>query len=86
MKKKWLPILIMTTFSLTACNESKQHQTPSDSTTAYKNLSTANPADIKADLDALDQISNKRSQAILNAQDAIRTAIRNKEVIPSLPC
>ncbi|MNY88810.1 hypothetical protein D3C78_50810 [compost metagenome] len=86
MNKKWLPILIMTTFSLTACNESKQHQTPSDSTTAYKNLSTANPADIKADLDALDQISNKSSQAILNAQDAIRTTIRNKEVdtIPAL--
>lgn len=86
MKKKWLPILIMTTFSLTACNESKQHQTPSDSTTAYKNLSTANPTDIKADLDALDQISNKSSQAILNAQDAIRTTIRNKEVdtIPAL--
>ncbi len=86
MNKKWLPILIMTTFSLTACNESKQHQTPSDSTTAYKNLSTANPADIKADLDALDQISNKNSQAILNAQDALKAARQNKEVdtIPAL--
>ena len=86
MNKKWLPILIMTTFSLTACNESKQHQTPSDSTTAYKNLSTANPADIKADLDALDQISNKNSQAILNTQDALNAARQNKEVdtIPAL--
>nr|WP_227557074.1 hypothetical protein [Acinetobacter johnsonii] len=76
----------MTTFSLTACNESKQHQTPSDSTTAYKNLSTANPADIKADLDALDQISNKNSQAILNTQDALNAARQNKEVdtIPAL--
>nr|WP_017397122.1 hypothetical protein [Acinetobacter johnsonii] len=76
----------MTTFSLTACNESKQHQTPSDSTTAYKNLSTANPADIKADLDALDQISNKNSQAILNVQDALKAARQNKEVdtIPAL--
>ncbi|WQE00954.1 hypothetical protein U0040_13895 [Acinetobacter johnsonii] len=76
----------MTTFSLTACNESKQHQTPSDSTTAYKNLSTANPTDIKADLDALDQISNKNSQAILNAQDALKAARQNKEVdtIPAL--
>ena len=86
MNKKWLPILIMTTFSLTACNESKQHQTPSDSTTAYKNLSTANLADIKADLDALDQISNKNSQAILNTQDALNAARQNKEVdtIPAL--
>ena len=86
MNKKWLPILIVTTFSLTACNESKQHQTPSDSTTAYKNLSTANPADIKADLDALDQISNKNSQAILNTQDALNAARQNKEVdtIPAL--
>ncbi|MFN4092941.1 MAG: hypothetical protein ACK4FO_00475 [Acinetobacter johnsonii] len=86
MNKKLLPILIVTTFSLTACNESKQHQTPSDSTTAYKNLSTANPADIKADLDALDQISNKNSQAILNAQDALKAARQNKEVdtIPAL--
>ena len=86
MNKKWLPILIMTTFSLTACNESKQHQTPSDSTTAYKNLSTANPTDIKADLDALDQISNKNSQAILNTQDALNAARQNKEVdtIPAL--
>ena len=76
----------MTTFSLTACNESKQHQTPSDSTTAYKNLSIANLADIKADLDALDQISNKNSQAILNAQDALKAARQNKEVdtIPAL--
>ena len=86
MNKKWLPILIMTTFSLTACNESKQHQTPSDSTTAYKNLSIANLADIKADLDTLDQISNKNSQAILNAQDALKAARQNKEVdtIPAL--
>lgn len=86
MNKTWLPILIVTTFLLTACNESKQHQTPSDSTTAYKNLSTANPADIKADLDALDQISNKNSQAILNAQDALKAARQNKEVdtIPAL--
>ena len=93
MNKKLLPILIVTTFSLTACNESKQHQTPSDSTTAYKNLSTAyknlstaNPADIKADLDALDQISNKNSQAILNVQDALKAARQNKEVdtIPAL--
>ncbi|QQV11024.1 hypothetical protein [Acinetobacter johnsonii] len=86
MNKKLLPILIVTTFSLTACNESKQHQTPSDSTTAYKNLSTANPADIKADLDALDQISNKNSQAILNTQDALNAARQNKEVdtIPAL--
>lgn len=86
MNKTWLPILIMTTFSLTACNESKQPQTPSDSTTAYKNLSTANPADIKADLDALDEVSNQNSQAILNAQKAIRTAIQNKEVdaLPAL--
>ncbi|MFW1743009.1 hypothetical protein [Acinetobacter johnsonii] len=86
MNKKWLPILIVTTFSLTACNESKQHQTPSDSTTAYKNLSTANPTDIKADLDALDQISNKNSQAILNTQDALNAARQNKEVdtIPAL--
>ncbi|MDH1517851.1 hypothetical protein N5I08_02180 [Acinetobacter johnsonii] len=76
----------MTTFSLTACNESKKHQTPSDSITAYKNLSTANPADIKADLDALDQISNKNFQAILNAQDALKAARQNKEVdtIPAL--
>ena len=59
MNKKLLPILIVTTFSLTACNESKQHQTPPDSTTTYTNLSIANLADIKADLDALDQISNK---------------------------
>lgn len=86
MNKKWLPILIVTTFSLTACNESKQHQTPSDSTTAYKNLSIANLADIKADLDTLDQISNKNSQAILNAQDALKAARQNKEVdtIPAL--
>ena len=86
MNKKLLPILIVTIFSLTACNESKQHQTPSDSTTAYKNLSTANPADIKADLDTLDQISNKNSQAILNAQDALKAARQNKEVdtIPAL--
>ena len=86
MNKTWLPILIVTTFSLTACNESKQHQTPSDSTTAYKNLSTANPADIKADLDALDHISNKNSQAILNTQDALNAARQNKEVdtIPAL--
>lgn len=86
MNKKWLPILIVTTFSLTACNESKKHQTPSDSTTAYKNLSTANLTDIKADLDALDQISNKNSQAILNAQDALKAARQNKEVdtIPAL--
>ena len=86
MNKTWLPILIVTTFSLTACNESKQHQTPSDSTTAYKNLSTANPADIKADLDALDQISNKNSQAILNAQDALKAARQNNEgdTIPAL--
>ena len=86
MNKKLLPILIVKTFSLTACNESKQHQTPSDSTTAYKNLSTANPADIKADLDALDQISNKNSQAILNTQDALNAARQNKEVdtIPAL--
>ena len=86
MNKKWLPILIMTTFSLTACNESKQHQTPSDSTTAYKNLSIANLADIKADLDTLDQISNKNSQAILNTQDALNAARQNKEVdtIPAL--
>ncbi|MFN3291150.1 MAG: hypothetical protein ACK410_12195 [Acinetobacter sp.] len=86
MNKKWLPILIMTTFSLTACNEPKHPQTPTDSTTAYKNLSTANPADIKADLDALDQISNKNSQAILNAQDALKAARQNKEVdtIPAL--
>ncbi|WP_424898793.1 hypothetical protein [Acinetobacter johnsonii] len=86
MNKKWLPILIVTTFSLTACNESKKHQTPSDSITAYKNLSTANPADIKADLDALDQISNKNFQAILNAQDALKAARQNKEVdtIPAL--
>ena len=86
MNKKLLPILIVTTFSLTACNESKQHQTPSDSTTAYKNLSIANLADIKADLDALDQISNKNSQAILNAQDALKAARQNKEVdtIPAL--
>ena len=86
MNKKLLPILIVTTFSLTACNESKQHQTPSDSTTAYKNLRTANPTDIKADLDALDQISNKNSQAILNTQDALNAARQNKEVdtIPAL--
>ena len=86
MNKKLLPILIVTTFSLTACNESKQHQTPSDSTTAYKNLSIANLADIKADLDTLDQISNKNSQAILNAQDALKAARQNKEVdtIPAL--
>lgn len=86
MNKTWLPILIMTTFSLAACNESKQHQTPSDSTTAYKNLSIANLADIKADLDTLDQISNKNSQAILNAQDALKAARQNKEVdtIPAL--
>ena len=86
MNKTWLPILIVTTFSLTACNESKQHQTPSDSTTAYKNLSIANLADIKADLDTLDQISNKNSQAILNAQDALKAARQNKEVdtIPAL--
>ena len=86
MNKKWLPILIMTTFSLTACNESKQHQTPPDSTTTYTNLSIANLADIKADLDALDQISNKNSQAILNAQDALNAARQNKEVdtIPAL--
>ena len=86
MNKKWLPILIVTTFSLTACNESKQHQTPSDSTTAYKNLSIANLADIKADLDTLDQISNKNSQAILNAQDALKAARQNNEgdTIPAL--
>lgn len=86
MNKKWLPILIVTTFSLTACNESKQHQTPPDSTTTYTNLSIANLADIKADLDALDQISNKNSQAILNAQDALNAARQNKEVdtIPAL--
>jgi len=86
MNKKWLPILIVTIFSLTACNESKKHQTPSDSTTAYKNLSIANLADIKADLDTLDQISNKNSQAILNAQDALKAARQNKEVdtIPAL--
>ena len=86
MNKKLLPILIVTTFSLTACNESKQHQTPPDSTTTYTNLSTANLTDIKADLDALDQISNKNSQAILNAQDALKAARQNKEVdtIPAL--
>ena len=86
MNKKLLPILIVTTFSLTACNESKQHQTPPDSTTTYTNLSIANLADIKADLDALDQISNKNSQAILNAQDALNAARQNKEVdtIPAL--
>ena len=86
MNKKLLPILIVTTFSLTACNESKQHQTPPDSTTTYTNLSTANPADIKADLDALDQISNKNSQAILNAQDALKAARQNKQVdaLPAL--
>ena len=86
MNKKWLPILLLSAFSLTACNESKQQQTSSDSTSAYKNLSTANPTDIKADLDRLDQISNKNSQAILNAQDALKAARENKDVdaIPTL--
>lgn len=87
MNKKWFPILLTATFSLTACSESnQQQQTSSDSTSVHKNLSTANPTDIKTDLDALDQISNQNSQAILTAQDAIRTAIRNKEVdtLPAL--
>ncbi|MEG0605221.1 MAG: hypothetical protein RR487_12025 [Acinetobacter sp.] len=87
MNKKWLPILLTATFSLAACSESnQQQQISSDSTPTHKNLSTANPTDIKTDLDALDQISNQNSQAILNAQDAIRTAIRNKEVdtLPAL--
>ncbi|WP_336956401.1 hypothetical protein [Acinetobacter johnsonii] len=87
MNKKWFPVLLTATFSLTACSESnQQQQTLSDSTLAHKNLSTANPTDIKADLDALDQISNKNSQAILNAQDALKAARQNKEIdtIPAL--
>ncbi|WP_291373422.1 hypothetical protein [Acinetobacter sp. UBA6720] len=87
MNKKWLPILLTATFSLTACSESnQQQQISSDSTPTHKNLSTANPTDIKTDLDALDQIANKNSQAILNAQDALKAARQNKQVdaLPAL--
>lgn len=87
MNKKWLPILLTATFCLTACSESnQQQQISSDSTPTHKNLSTANPTDIKTDLDTLDQVANKNSQAILNAQDALKAARQNKEVntIPAL--
>ena len=87
MNKKWLPILLTATFSLTACSESnQQQQISSDSTPTHKNLSTANPTDIKTDLDALDQIANKNSQAILSAQDALKEARQNKQVdaLPAL--
>ena len=87
MNKKWLPILLTATLSLTACSESnQQQQISSDSTPTHKNLSTANPTDIKTDLDALDQIANKNSQAILSAQDALKAARQNKQVdaLPAL--
>ena len=82
MNKKWLPILMVTTFSLSACNKPNQQLQVQAETThsSSASLTTANSVDIKDDLKTLDLVANKYSQAMLNAQDALNTALQNKEL------
>lgn len=81
MNKKWLPILMVTTFSLSACNKPNQQlQVQAETHSSSASLTTANSVDIKDDLKTLDLVANKHSQAMLNAQDALNTALQNKEL------